>query len=58
MRQSRYGTDAWVRKVVNNPGIDNNRLLQMAEELRRCGHLRAMCQLHKEIRLRIELKTK
>jgi hypothetical protein len=54
----KYGSDAWVKKVVNNPAIDNERLSQMATELSRCGHFRALCQIQKEIRLRIELKSK
>jgi hypothetical protein len=54
----KYGSDAWVQKVMRNPAIDNARLLQMAGELRRCGHLRALCLIHKELKLRMELKNK
>jgi hypothetical protein len=53
----KYGSEAWVRRVLDNPAIDNKRLSQMAHELRQAGQLKAMLLIHKEIKLRIDLST-
>lgn len=42
----RYASDEWVEQVLANDTLTQADHERIASDLGRCGHLRALCQLH------------